>query len=143
MAGGAFRLSGEGQRELVHVADETWIAASPARVGEAVADPARWEQFWPGLTPRLVEARGVEGVRLAVEEPPGEHTRGWHGTAELYVHPEFEGVLLFQFLRLDPSPGRRLSARQARQERTRRSASGLAASWALKDELEGRASPRR
>ncbi|MHA3704505.1 polyketide cyclase / dehydrase and lipid transport [Jatrophihabitans sp. YIM 134969] len=138
MAGGAFRLRGEGQRELVHVADETWIAAPPARVGQAVADPAVWEAFWPGLAPRLVEARGVEGVRLAVEEPPGERHHGWHGTAELYVHPEFEGVLLFQFLRLDPAPGRRVPAREVRREQARRSATGLAASWALKDRLEER-----
>ena len=136
MAGGAFRLRGEGQRELVHVADETWIAAEPARVGAAVADPAVWNAFWPGLAPRLVEARGDEGVRLAVEEAPGGS--GWHGTAELYVHPEFEGAVLFQFLRLDPAPGRRVGARRARIERRRRSATGLAASWALKDRLEGR-----
>ena len=129
-------MRGDGQRELVHVADETWIAAPPAVVGEAVADPQVWERFWPGLAPRLVEARGVEGVRLAVEEPPGERRRGWSGTAELYVHPEFEGVLLFQFLRMDPAPGRRVGAREARRERERRSATGLRASWALKDELE-------
>lgn len=131
-------MRGEGQRELVHVSDETWIAASPARVGAAVADPDLWARFWPGLAPRLIEARGTEGVRLAVEEPPGEHRHGWHGSAELYVHPEFEGVLLFQFLRLDPAPGRRVSARQARRDGKRRSAAGLRASWALKDELERR-----
>ncbi len=131
-------MRGEGQQELVHVADETWIAAPPARVGEVVADPALWERFWPGLAPRLVEARGIEGVRLAVEQPPGERSRGWHGSAELYVHPEFEGVLLFQFLRLDPAPGHRVSARQVRLEQRRRSAVGLAASWALKDDLEAR-----
>lgn len=136
MAGGAFRLRGEGQRELLHVADETWIAAPPERVGAAVAVTARWERFWPGLHPRLVEGRGEQGVRVAVDEQGGGH--GWHGTAELYLRPEFEGTLLFHFLRLDPAPGRRVGARAARAEQHRLSAAGLAAAWALKDELEGR-----
>lgn len=135
MPGAAFRLTGDGQTELLHLADETWIAASAARVGEAVADPVVWRWFWPDLRTTLEQARGDEGVRLAVVGPR------WQGSCELYVHAEFDGVVLFHFLRIDPAGPVRIRRRDLSRQRRRRGRVGRAAAWRLKDQLEGRAPP--
>ncbi|MGB0963798.1 MAG: polyketide cyclase / dehydrase and lipid transport, partial [Mycobacterium sp.] len=33
----------------IQIADETFIAADPVAVGNAVADPANWLRWWPDL----------------------------------------------------------------------------------------------
>jgi len=100
----------------VQVADETFIAADPARVGAAVADPASWRRWWPDLRLVVVEDRGDKGIRWAVTGP-------LTGTMEIWLEPALDGVLLHYFLHAEPSG---VSARQlarmnlARMTRRRR-----------------------
>ena len=80
----------------VQVADVTFIAAGPARVGAAVADPASWRRWWPDLRLEVVEARGDKGIRWAVTGP-------LTGTMEIWLQPSLDGVLLHYFLHAEPS----------------------------------------
>ncbi|MGH3960627.1 SRPBCC family protein [Mycobacterium sp.] len=80
----------------VQVADQTFIAADPARVGAAVADPAGWRRWWPDLRLAVVEERGDNGIRWAV-------TGALTGTMEIWLEPSLDGVLLHYFLHAEPS----------------------------------------
>jgi len=80
----------------VQIADETFIAADPARVGAAVADPASWRRWWPDLRLEVVEERGDKGIRWAVTGP-------LTGTMEIWLEPLLDGVLLHYFLHAEPS----------------------------------------
>jgi hypothetical protein len=53
----------------VQIADETFVAADPARVGAAVGDPSSWRRWWPDLRLRVIEDRGPLGIRWAVTGP--------------------------------------------------------------------------
>lgn len=86
----------------MQVADVTFIAAGPARVGAAVADPAGWRRWWPDLRLEVVEERGDKGIRWAVTGP-------LTGTMEIWLEPALDGVLLHYFLHAEPSGA---SARQ-------------------------------
>ncbi|MFA5712261.1 polyketide cyclase / dehydrase and lipid transport [Mycolicibacterium sp.] len=80
----------------IQVADETFIAADPGLVGEAVADPARWRQWWPDLHLQVVEERGDKGIRWTVAGP-------LTGTMEIWLEPMLDGVLLHYFLHAEPA----------------------------------------
>jgi hypothetical protein len=80
----------------IQVADEMFIAAAPALVGEAVADPADWRRWWPDLRLEVVEDRGEAGVRWTVTGP-------LTGTMELWLEPMLDGVLLHYFLHAEPT----------------------------------------
>ena len=80
----------------MQIADETFIAADPARVGAAVADPASWRRWWPDLRLEVVEERGDKGIRWAVTGP-------LTGTMEIWLEPLLDGVLLHYFLHAEPS----------------------------------------
>jgi hypothetical protein len=80
----------------IQVADETFIAASPKRVGEAVGEPARWRRWWPDLQLRVIEDRGEQGVRWSVTGP-------LTGSMEIWLEPVMDGVLLHYFLHAEPS----------------------------------------
>jgi hypothetical protein len=80
----------------VQVADETFVAADPARVGAAVADPASWGRWWPDLRLAVVEARAALGIRWSVTGP-------LTGTMEIWLEPALDGVLLHYFLHAEPS----------------------------------------
>ena len=80
----------------VQIADETVVAADPARVGAAVGDPSSWRRWWPDLRLRVIEDRGPLGVRWAVTGPIT-------GTMEIWLEPMLDGVLLHYFLHAEPS----------------------------------------
>lgn len=80
----------------IQVADETFVAAPPARVGAAVANPSSWQRWWPDLQLRVVENRAEQGVRWAVTGP-------LTGTMEIWLEPMLDGVLLHYFLHAEPS----------------------------------------
>ena len=80
----------------IQVADETFVAADPARVGKAVADRASWLRWWPDLRLQVVEDRGAVGIRWAV-------TGALTGTMEIWLEPMLDGVLLHYFLHAEPS----------------------------------------
>lgn len=80
----------------IQIADETFVAADPAEVGRAVADPAAWRRWWPDLRLTVVEDRGAQGHRWTVS---GALT----GTMEVWLQPALDGVILHYFLHAEPS----------------------------------------
>jgi hypothetical protein len=80
----------------VQIADETFVAADPARVGAAVGDPSSWRRWWPDLRLRVIEDRGPLGIRWTVTGP-------LTGTMEIWLEPSLDGVLLHYFLHAEPS----------------------------------------
>lgn len=80
----------------IQVADQTYIAAAPARVGAAVADRSSWRRWWPDLQLQVVEDRADKGVRWTVAGP-------LTGTMEIWLEPMLDGVLLHYFLHAEPA----------------------------------------
>jgi hypothetical protein len=101
------------------LADDTFIAAPPAAVARLVADPARWQAWWPDLTLVTERDRG----------PSGRHWRvsgALSGSAEIWLEPVGDGTVLHFYLRTALSD----RARAARTIAWKRSV------HAVKDELE-------
>ncbi|GAB3223235.1 polyketide cyclase / dehydrase and lipid transport [Mycolicibacterium hippocampi] len=83
----------------IQIADETFIAADPAEVGRAVADPVSWSRWWPDLRLTVVEDRGEVGQRWTV-------TGALTGTMEIWLEKTRhgpDGVVLHYFLHAEPS----------------------------------------
>ena len=80
----------------IQIADETFVAADPAAVGRAVADPASWRRWWPDLRLEVVEDRADKGMRWTVTGPLA-------GTMEIWLEPVLDGVLLHYFLHAEPT----------------------------------------
>ena len=83
----------------IQIADETFIAADPAEVGRAVADPVSWSRWWPDLRLTVVEDRGEVGQRWTV-------TGALTGTMEVWLEKTRhgpDGVVLHYFLHAEPS----------------------------------------
>ena len=80
----------------VQIADETYVAADPARIGAAVGDPANWRRWWPDLRLAVTQDRGPQGVRWTVAGP-------LTGTMEIWLEPMLGGALLHYFLHAEPS----------------------------------------
>ena len=80
----------------VQIADETYVAADPARIGAAVGDPANWRRWWPDLLLEVTEERGSQGMRWKVAGP-------LTGTMEIWLEPMLGGALLHYFLHAEPS----------------------------------------
>ncbi|WP_197379774.1 polyketide cyclase / dehydrase and lipid transport [Mycolicibacterium mengxianglii] len=80
----------------IQVADETFVAADGATVGSAIADPARWRQWWPDLVLQVVEDRQDKGLRWTVAGPVT-------GTMEIWLQPVLDGVKLHYFLHAEPA----------------------------------------
>jgi uncharacterized protein YndB with AHSA1/START domain len=80
----------------IQIADESYVAADPADVGAAIADPASWRRWWPDLRLTVVEDRGPLGHRWAV-------TGALTGTMEVWLQPMLDGVVLHYFLHAEPS----------------------------------------
>lgn len=80
----------------IQIADETFVAATPAQVGAAVGDRSSWRRWWPDLQLQVVEDRADQGVRWTVAGPLA-------GTMEIWLEPSLDGVLLHYFLHAEPS----------------------------------------
>ena len=80
----------------VQIADETFVAADPVAVGQAVGDPASWRRWWPDLRLEVIEDRADKGVRWTVTGP-------LTGTMEIWLEPMLDGVLLHYFLHAEPT----------------------------------------
>jgi hypothetical protein len=119
----------------IDVVDSTWFAAPPATVAALIADPSNWRRWWPELTLEVDEWRNEKGVRWLVPAVSGIG-EGLAGSAEVWLEPMFEGVVAHFFLRLEPPPGRRLTARR-RDRITDACRRGTKATfWALADQLD-------
>lgn len=80
----------------IQVADETFVAASPAAVGRALSQPSDWRRWFGDLILDVVEDRADKGVRWTVSGP-------LTGTMEVWLEPVLDGVLLHYFLHAEPS----------------------------------------
>jgi hypothetical protein len=119
----------------IDLADDTFVAAAPALVAAAVHEPARWRAWWPDLELAVTRDRGGKGIQWTV-------VGGLVGTAEIWLEPYADGVLLHLYLRADPTrSGTRTepapaASRSAARLRRRRSRAWKRSVHALKDELE-------
>lgn len=120
----------------IDIIDSTWLGAGPAAAAPAIADPANWRRWWPGLQLRVLELRGEKGVRWQVEAVAHDAACRVSGSAEVWLQPVDGGVVAHFFLRLDPAPGADLTPRV--RDRLVRDYHRLtkAAFWALGDQLD-------
>lgn len=129
---------------MVDLVDETFLVAAPARVAAAVRDPSVSARLWPGLELTVFQDRGEAGVRWTVTGP-------LVGSAEVWLEPWGDGVLLHAYLRADitrrgsatepiTGPSARLARRGAAEAR-RRARTVKRAAWQLKAALEGARRP--
>jgi hypothetical protein len=91
----------------VDVADDTYLACPPELVAPLLADPRRWAGWWPDLRLTTTRDRGLKGRQWAVA---GRLT----GTAEIWLEPWWDGVVLHFYLRAEPTPARHGSTREHR-----------------------------
>ena len=82
----------------IQVADETFVAASPAAVGGPWG-PRRLAAMVSDLLLEVVEDRAEKGVRWTVTGP-------LTGTMEIWLEPVLDGVVLHYYLHAEPA-GRR------------------------------------
>ena len=108
------------------VVDETFLAVAPARVAAAMAEPSRWQQWWPDLQLHLHDDRGPAGLRWQVR---GAAT----GSMEVWLEPMLDGTVLHYFLRAQVADAP--AAELIRAGRKRRLAVKVMA-FGLKAELE-------
>jgi hypothetical protein len=120
---------------VVDLVDDTFVACDPATVAAVVADPRRWSAWWPDLRLTTTRDRGPKGRQWAV--------RGaLVGTAEIWLEPWWDGVLLHFYLRADlPRAGEPGGDGQVTAERAARLRQHRAQLWKrevhrVKDELE-------
>jgi hypothetical protein len=117
---------------VVDLVDDTFVACAPATVAEAVADPARWSVWWPDLRVTTTRDRGDKGRQWAVQG-------ALVGTAEVWLEPWWDGVVLHFYLRAHPES--RLGPDASDPRRAARLRQSRAQLWKrqvhrLKDELE-------
>ncbi|WIM90222.1 polyketide cyclase / dehydrase and lipid transport [Candidatus Mycobacterium wuenschmannii] len=115
----------------VQIADETYVAADPARIGAAVGDPSQWRRWWPDLLLEVTENRGSQGIRWTVAGP-------LTGTMEIWLEPMLGGALLHYFLHAEPtgvSPARLAKLNLAKLTHRRRVA-GKKMAFEVKTTLE-------
>ena len=111
----------------IQVADETFVAAAGAKVGAAIADPARWRRWWPDLRLDVVEDRADKGIRWTVAGP-------LTGTMEIWLEPMLDGVILHYFLHAEPAGG--AAGMDLAALTHQRRVAGKRMSFEIKNELE-------
>lgn len=125
------------------LADDTFVVAEPSVVAGWVAGPDRPAQWFPDLRLVTTRDRGVKGRQWRVDG-------ALVGTAEVWLEPWGDGVVVHWFLRADPEPTVRSGLgpdggpgvrRWADRERRRRVLRWKQVVHRLKDELEAGRSP--
>jgi hypothetical protein len=119
----------------IDISCDDLVVADPAYVAERLGSDTLWREWWPDLTLTPSERRGLEGVRWAV-------TGAAIGTAEWWLEPVRDGVVVHWYLRVDPAKPVRGQALARLEERY--VASYREHLWRFKDEAEmGRAAGER
>ncbi len=118
----------------IQIADETFVAADPVAVGEAVADRSSWSRWWPDLRLEVVEDRGEAGQRWKV-------TGALTGTMEVWlerVGGALDGVIVHYFLHAEPSgvAARQLAKMNLPKMNHRRRVAGKDMAFEVKRTLE-------
>ena len=117
----------------IDLVDDTFVVAAPEQLAAVVADPRRWRQWWPDLRLTCTRDRGVKGQQWRV-------AGALQGTAEIWLEPWADGVLVHFYLRCDPPTAGGRGRDGVERERRRRAQAWKRAVHALKDDLEtGRA----
>ena len=118
----------------IQVADDTFVAASPASAASVVGDRGRWRRWWPDLNLEVVEDRGAAGVRWRISGPVA-------GTMEIWCEPVLDGFVLHHFMHGEPTgdlPAEPAARGVALAEYNRlRRVAGKVMSFEVKDILEG------
>lgn len=112
----------------IQVADQTFVAAPPARVAEVIGSRARWRTWWPDLALQVGEDRGDKGIRWIVSGPVD-------GTMEVWLEPSLDGVIVHYFMHAEPTGGARGTSDLVALDRARRIA-GKKMSFDVKALLE-------
>lgn len=134
-----------GAMPVVDLVDETFIVVPPAALAAVVADRRRWRVWWPDLTLHIFMDRGESGIRWSI-------TGALVGSAEIWLEPFGDGVIVHYYLRADPTadpagtqaralPDSPRGRRAADQLRRRQALRWKQTVWALKYELEGERVP--
>lgn len=87
---------------MLDVIDETYVVAPVERVRRLLCDEQAAALHVPGLLLVCVEDRGAKGRRW-------ELGGALRGTAEMWLEPVSDGVLVHAYLRADPTPTRRFA----------------------------------
>ena len=125
----------------VDLVDETFIVAASTDLAAVVADPARWDEWWPELKLTVFMDRGERGIRWSV-------SGSMVGSCEIWLEPVQDGTLVHHYLRVEPAdpsvpqgsrpyPDSPAGWRHAAKERDRFARAWKKHVWALKDEMEG------
>ena len=112
----------------VDVMDETFLVVERPVLAARFARTEHWPVLWPDLALTVFTDRGDAGIRWSV-------TGEWVGSMEVWLEEVGDGVVLHQFLRLDPATGH-LSRREGAREAMRRQRAAKRIAFALKAELE-------
>jgi hypothetical protein len=123
----------------IHVVDETWIDCTPAIVSAVVADPVNWSRWWPMLSLSVTRDRGLKGIRWSAVGSSPASRDALNGTAEIWLEPFADGVILHHYLRLAPARSRPIRTRAAARIERDLSWHARRVFWQLKDELESSA----
>lgn len=110
------------------IADETFLVADRAGLAARFAEPALWRSWWPDLELSVSRDRGDAGIRWDV------HGR-LNGTAEIWLEPWHDGVIVHWFVRA------RLASGDAPALRDRMIRAHKRRIHRLKDELERTRAP--
>ncbi|GAA2790389.1 polyketide cyclase / dehydrase and lipid transport [Kribbella solani] len=114
---------------------DDFVVADPAYVAERLGTDTLWREWWPELTLTPTERRGAKGVRWAV-------TGAAIGTAEWWLEPVRDGVVVHWYLRVDPA--RPVRGRALARLKERYVAAYRERIWRFKDAAEaGRAAGER
>ena len=81
----------------VDLVDETFVVADRTLLARQISDPALWLEWWPDLRLSVVTDRGVDGIRWSV-------SGALSGTAEIWLEPWQDGVVVHWFLRAGLPP---------------------------------------
>lgn len=116
----------------IQVADQTYVAAAPAVVGNAVANRSSWRRWWPDLRLDVTEDRGDKGIRWTV-------TGALTGTMEVWLEPMLDGVILHYFLHAEPAgvAAWQLAKMNLAKVNHRRRVAGKDMAFEVKTALEG------
>ena len=90
------------------ITDETLVVAAPERVREVLCDEVYWERWLPGVRLRCIDDRDLLGKRWSVS---GTMT----GSAEVWLEPWADAVVVHVFWQVDLADGRALDARTHRR----------------------------
>ena len=81
----------------VDLVDETFVVADRRLLARQISDPGLWLDWWPDLRLSVVTDRGVDGIRWSV-------SGALSGTAEIWLEPWQDGVVVHWFLRAGLPP---------------------------------------